>query len=290
MLRSSLVVLIVLILTAPTTLFADDNLAGIEKVVAANALTQPELQNYLVRVETPRIGEMMTSMTAGIPNDVKPPAAPVIFKFWQRNGDGLVFASQEALTPYVAKMVERLSTNLALELNQMILPEDQAEARQALVKNANLRSSEVSLADQLLNRMEIRFNKPTDLNGAFYANGMRLPQKQIEALTFDMDSRKNTINEMNITTAGGLHLSVEIRYLQVAGGYLPERFQVTSPDGQIEDIFEVTLTRIDGFVLPTSMLRTINRPDLQEKLEVFFKDYQLNQPIPEDIQTRLKSR
>ena len=288
MLRSSLVILLFLILTTPAILFADDDLTVLEKVVAANALTQPELQNYLVTVETSRIEEMMSNMTAGMPEDVKPPAPPVIVKFWQRNGEGLVFAKKETMTPYVEKMVNRLSANLAIELYEMILPADQADARQALIKNAKLKSSEVSLAEQLIQRLEITFNKPTDLNGAFYVSGMRLPQKQINTLTFDIDTRTNTVNEMSLTVEGGLQLSVEIRYRAVTGGHIPERFQITSPDGKVEDIFEATLAEVDNFVLPTSMLRTINRPELQETLEVFFKDYQLNQPIPEDIQTRLK--
>ena len=288
MLRSSLVILLFLILTTPTILLANENLAVLEKVVAANALTQPELQNYLVTVETSRIEEMMSSMTAGMPEDVKPPAPPVIVKFWQRNGEGLVFAKKETLTPYVEKMVNRLSANLAIELYEMILPADQADARQALIKDAKLKSSEVSLAEQLIQRLEITFNKPTDLNGAFYVSGMRLPQKQINTLTFDIDTRTNTVNEMSLTVEGGLQLTVEIRYRAVTGGHIPERFQITSPDGKVEDIFEATLAEVDNFVLPTSMLRTINRPELQETLEVFFKDYQLNQPIPEDIQTRLK--
>ena len=290
MFRSSLVVLSFLILTTPTILFANDNLAVLEKVVAANALTQPELQNYLVTVETSRIEEMMSSMTAGMPADVKPPTPPVIVKFWQRNGEGLVFAKKETLTPYVEKMVNRLSANLAIELYEMILPADQADARQTLIKNAKLKSSEVSLAEQLIHRLEITFNKPTDLHGAFYVSGMRLPQKQINTLTFDIDTRTNTVNEMSLTVEGGLQLTVEIRYLEVTGGHIPERFQITSPDGKVEDVFEATLAEVDSFVMPTSMLRTINRPELQEKLEVFFKDYQLNQPIPEDIQTRLKGQ
>jgi len=290
MLRSSLLILLFLILTTPAILFANDDLTVLEKVVAANALTQPELQNYLVTVETSRIEEMMSSMTAGMPEDVKPPKPPVIVKFWQRNGEGLIFAKKENLTPYAEKMVNRLSANLAIELYEMILPADQADARQALIKNAKLKSSEVSLAEQLIQRLEITFNKPTDLNGAFYVSGMRLPQKQINTLTFDIDTRTNTVNEMSLTVEGGLQLSVEIRYRAVTGGHIPERFQITSPDGKVEDIFEATLAEVDNFVLPTSMLRTINRPELQETLEVFFKDYQLNQPIPEDIQTRLKVR
>jgi hypothetical protein len=290
MLRSSLVVLFFLILTTPTILFANDNLAVLEKVVAASSLIQPELQNYLVTVETSRIEEMMSSMTAGMPADVKPPTPPVIVKFWQRNGEGLVFAKKETLTPYVEKMVNRLSANLAIELYEMILPADQTDARQTLIKNAKLKSSEVSLAEQLIHRLEITFNKPTDLHGAFYVSGMRLPQKQINTLTFDIDTRTNTVNEMSLTVEGGLQLTVEIRYLEVTGGHIPERFQITSPDGKVEDIFEATLAEVDNFVLPTSMLRTINRPELQEKLEIFFKDYQINQPIPEDIQTRLKGK
>jgi hypothetical protein len=290
MFRSSLVVLSFLILTTPTILFANDDLAVLEKVVAANALTQPELQNYLVTVETSRIEEMMSNMTAGMPADIKPPTPPVIVKFWQRNGEGLVFAKKETLTPYVEKMVNRLSANLAIELYEMILPANQADARQALIKNAKLKSSEVSLAEQLIQRLEITFNKPTDLNGAFYVSGMRLPQKQINTLSFDINTRTNTVSEMSLSVEGGLQLTVEIRYREVAGGHLPERFQITSPDGKVEDIFKATLAEVGNFVLPTSMLRTINRPELQETLEVFFKDYQLNQPIPEDIQNRLKAK
>ena len=187
-------------------------------------------------------------------------------------------------------MVNRLSANLAIELHEMILPADQADARQTLIKNAKLKSSEVSLAEQLIHRLEITFNKPTDLHGAFYVSGMRLPQKQINTLTFDIDTRTSTVNEISLTVEGGLQLTVEIRYLEVTGGHIPERFQITSPDGKVEDIFEATLAEVDSFVLPTSMLRTINRPELQETLEIFFKDYQLNQPIPEDIQTRLKGQ
>jgi hypothetical protein len=284
------VVLFFLILTTPTILFANDDLALLEKVVAANELTQPELQNYFVTVETSRIEEMMSSMTTGIPSDVKPPTPPVIIKFWQRNGEGLVFAKKETLTPYIEKMVKRISSNLAIELHEMILPADQAEARQALAQKAKIKSSEVSLAEQLIHRLEITFNEPTDLHGAFYVSGMRLPQKRINRLTFDIDSQTNTVNELSLSVEGGLQLTVEIRYLEVTGGYIPERFQITSPDGKVEDIFEATLEEVDNFVLPTSMLRTINRPDLQETLEVFFKGYQLNQPIPEDIQTRLKAQ
>lgn len=290
MLRSSLAIFIFCILIAPTILLAEDNLAALDKVVSANAQTQPNLQNYQVTVETSRIEEMMNSMTTGMPADVKPPAPPVIVKFWQRNGEGAILARQEVVSSFVEKMVTRLSANLAIELHEMILPAAQTEMRRTLVKDAVVKSSEVSLADQLIHRLEITFNQPTDLDGAFYVSGMRLPQKQVNKLIFDIDTRTNTVNELSIAVDNGLQLTVEIRYHEVPGGHIPERFQITSPDGKVEDIFEVKLTEIDDFVLPKSMLRTIRRPELQEKLEVFFKDYQINQPIPEDIKARLKVR
>jgi hypothetical protein len=290
MFRASLIALILFSLIVPSLLYAGNNLAILEAVVKANGGVQPTLQNYLATVETSRIEEMMTRLTSGMPPEVKPPTPPVITKFWQRNGEGLVYARKTQLAPYVEKMVKQISANLAVELNEMLLPPARAEQRRELAKGANIKLSEVALADHLMHQLEITFEKPTDLNGAFYVSGMRLPQKQIKSLTFDIDSDTNTVNELGVVADNGLRLSVEIRYLKVAGGYLPERFQVTSPDGKVDDLFEVKFTEVGNYLLPASMLRIIRRPELQENLEVFFKDYQVNQPIPEDIQTRLKNQ
>lgn len=290
MLRSSLILLVFFFLTTPSSLFANDGLAILEQVASASTKTQPELQNYLVTVETSRIEEMMSRMTTGMPADVKPPPPPVIVKLWQRNGEGLVYAKQASLTPYVEKMVKQISTNLAIELNEMLLPATQSEQRHALMHGADIKSSEVALTDNLIHHLEISFKKPTDLNGAFYASGIRLPQKQIKSLAFDIDAKTNTVRELALVADNGLHLTVEIRYIEVTGGSIPERIQVTSPDGKVDDRFEVKFIEVGGFLLPESMLRVIRRPELQEDLEVFFKDYQVNQPIPEEIQTRLESQ
>jgi hypothetical protein len=289
MLRASLIAIALCTLTLPSLLYAND-LSILEQVVAANSRTQPGLQNYLATVETSRIEEMMTRMTAGMPAEVKPPEPPVIVKFWQRNGKSLVYAKQSQLSPYVEKMVKQLSVNLAMELNQMLLPEIRSEKRRGLAKAAEIKTSDVALAGDIIHRLEISFSEPTDLNEAFYASGMRLPQKQISTLTFDIDSKTDTVNEMSLLTGDGLQLTVEIRYIAVRGGYIPERFQITSPDGKIDDRFEVKFAEVGGYLLPASMLRVIQRPELQEELEVFFKNYQVNQPVPEDIQTRLDSR
>lgn len=290
MLRTSLITLIIITLATPSLSLAGDNLEDLEKVVAAKEQIQPDLQSYLATVETARVREMMASMTSGMPSDIEPLPPPVITKFWQRNGKGLVYAGQAQLTPYVEKMVQQISANMAIDLNEMLLPAAQAEQRRELAKDAEVKSSEVALADKLIHHLEITFAKPTDLNGAFYASGIRLPQKQINSLTFDIDTRANTVSEMSLVVDNGLRLTVEIRYLAVAGGYIPERFKVSSPDGKIDDLFEVKFSEVDSYLLPASMLRIIRRPELQESLEVFFKDYQVNQPIPEDVQVQLDSR
>lgn len=289
MLRSSICALFLVILSMPAPLLAEDSLAAIEAVALANSQTQIKLQSYTATVETSRIEEMMASMTQGMPSDVAPPPTPVIKKFWQRNGKGRVFAEQSQLTPYVEKMVKQISANLAVELNEMLLPTGQTEQRRELSKEAQVKTSEVALADSRIQRLEILFKQPTDLNQAFYASGLRLPQKQVKSLLFDIDTRSNTVSEFELLTDSGLHLTVEIRYLKVEGGHIPERFKITSPDGKIDDLFEVKFTEVDGFQLPSSMLRVIHRPELQDNLEVFFKDYRVNQPVSEELQSQLEN-
>jgi len=288
--RNTLILLLFLALAPPSFLFAGDDLNILDQVVAANAQAQTCLQRYLVTVETSRILEMMDNMTSGMPAEVAPPQAPIIFKFWQREGQGLIYASQTQLAPYVAKIVGQLSANLAIELNEIILPKSRAEQRRALTESASIKTSKVALADQRMQRLEIIFDQPTDLDEAFYVSGMRLPQKQVTSLRLDIDTRTETVSEMSIITSNGTNLAVEIRYLEVDGGHIPERFQITSPDGKTDDLFEVSFDKVGEFILPKSMVRTINRPNLQDKLEVFFKGYQINQPIPEDIRARLKEQ
>lgn len=290
MLRSFLTSLAFLILTIPSLLFAADDLAILESVVATNERVQPGLQNYLATVETTRIEEMMSRLTKGIPPDVKPPPPPVINKFWQREGKGLVYASNAQLAPYVDRMVQQISANLAVELNEMLLPPERAGQRRDLVKGAKITASDVALADKLIHHLEINFSQPTDLDQAFYVSGMRLPQKQIKSLIFDVDGTTGMINELEIVAVDDLQLTVEIRYIEAPGGHIPERFKVTSPDGKIDDLFEVKFITVDGYLLPSSMLRTIRRPDLQEDLEVVFKNYRVNQPMPADIQNRLNGQ
>lgn len=289
MIRIFSVFLVLFFLAPDAPSLAVDELEPLEAVVMAVEQTQPGLFNYLATVETSRIEEMMTRLTQGIPSDVKPPPTPVIYKFWQRNGESLVYASNTQATPFVEKMVDQISSNLAIELNEMLIPKGREQQRQELVKDAKVTLSDVALADKTIHHLEINFSEPKDLDQAFYLNGMRLPQKQIRSLVFDINAETHTVNEMEILVESGLQLTVEIRYLEVEGGMIPERFKVTSPDGKIDDLFQVTFTEVEGFKLPGSMLRTIQRPELQDQLEVKFKDYRVNQPMPPEVEKRLQN-
>ena len=62
MLRSFLASLAFLFLTYPSLLFAADDLAILESVVAAGERVHPELKNYLTTIETARIEELMARL------------------------------------------------------------------------------------------------------------------------------------------------------------------------------------------------------------------------------------
>jgi hypothetical protein len=233
--KPSLFALLCLALAWPASLMAEGNMEVLESVVAANTQLQPGLQNYLVNVETPRIQELVARLTNALPADDTPPL-PVLKRFWQRSGTTLVFAAETQLPPHVEQLVKLFSDNLAVEPLETVLPVEQAAQRRELAKDASIMLSEVVLADNLIKRLEISFQKPTDLDGAFYVEGIHLPQEQISELVFDIDTKTNTVSELLVASGSGLRLTAEIRYLAVPGGHIPERIRITSPDGKIDDL------------------------------------------------------
>jgi len=267
---------------------ATDGLALLETAATAQLRQQPGLENYQVTVETGKVAEMIQRMTASMPPDLPRPVAPVLTKYWQRQpAFNLVLAEGGSTGPYVQQMIERFSASLAVDLEDALLPEDQAAARAVLAEHATLKTVETSLADQLLHRLELTFSKPTDLDGAFYAADLRLPQKQVTALSFDIDAATRTLRELTVLTAAGLKLTVEIRYHRTDAGYLPERVSVTSPDGSVDDSIEVVYGRVGDYVLPQKMLRKLHRPDLEEDLAVDFRNYQVNTEFPANVRELL---
>jgi hypothetical protein len=66
--------------------------------------------------------------------------------------------------------------------------------------------------------------------------------------------------------------------------------RVTSPDGKIDDRLEVTFTEESGYLLPQKTVRHLQRPDLQDHLEVTFSDYRVNQQFPAEVEAQFASQ
>lgn len=289
MLGSSLIALLCLLFSFPADLHADENLEVLEAVAAASAQVQPGLDSYLATVETKRLEEILTRMTNAVPADLTPPV-PEILKYWQRNGRVVFFARESAPSPYVEQLIKLLTDNLAVEPGEMLLPLKRAEQRRQLVQAASTKLSEVALADKLIKRLEITFAMPTNLGGAFYSAAAYLPENHVTALVLDIDTDTHTVSEIQVVSDSGLHLTAEIRYIAVTNGYLPERLKITSPDGAIDDLFEIKFSEIDGYFLPTTMQRSNRSPGHEQDLKVVFKNLRVNQPVPDDIKAHLEQQ
>lgn len=283
-----LLVLTGLLLSSPNLFAAEDHLTALEATVQDRDRLQPGLETYIVTVETAKVSEMIQKMTASMPPDVPRPQAPEITKYWQRsNGRSLVLAKSSQAMPYVEQMIERFSSTLAVALDDLLMPAETSSLRRRLTSGATVKMAETALAGQVLQQIDITFAEPVDLGDAFYRSGLRLPRKQVSTLHFDIDKQSATVTELDVTTADGTTLTVEFRYRTVPGGHLPERIHTTSPDGRIDDLFEVTFAETGGFILPLRMVRTLRRPDLTDDLDVSFNNYRINQPLPEEIRIRL---
>lgn len=285
-----ILLLTILCLALPVGASAENRLALLENAVQSAASLQPGLNSYRVTVHTERIAETIASMTAGMPPDMPRPQVPVVVKYWRRGTpQSLIVAEGDQASPFMQQMVERVSSSLAIEPELLLLPPDKGLQRQRLADLATIRNSETNLAGNLLQRMEILFPSPADIGEAFYGNGLRLPQKDVVKLQFDIDGKSRTIHELTVQTGTGELLLAEFRYQPTAGGMVPERVRVTSPDGKVDDRLEITFTEVDGYLLPAKTVRRLNRPGLQDDLEVIFSDYRINQPFPAEIETHFAS-
>ncbi len=287
--RHFLIVLTCLSLSSQL-LAAKSPLETLETVTLRKDSLQPGLERYRTLVETSKISETIDRKSASMTAEASRPAPPIIEKYWMRDVPrSLIVAEQSQTAPYIAQLINRFSKDLAIEFDNVLLPTNKASQRQKLANAANVKLTEVLIADTPLQRVEFIFDHPADLAEAFYTTGLRLPQKQIIKLAFDIDKNTLTINEMTIQTVDGLILTVEIRYLDVAGGFLPQRIQITSPDGHVDDLTEVTFKEISGFHLPSRMVHTFRSPSSHDDLIVTFTDYRINQLFPEDIRTQFEA-
>jgi hypothetical protein len=286
--RLSLFVLTVMLLAAPAAAQVEDRLAALEAAAHSSGTLQPGLENYQATVVTDRIAAMIQSSTASMPADLPRPAVPTVVKYWRLGAPrSVIVATGAQASPFVQQMVQRISANLAIEPDELVLPPGKVAERRRLAGQATVKSTETTVADSVLQRVELLFAIPADLGDAFYGSGLRLPQSGIGKLQFDIDARTRTVRELVVHTTAGDQLLAEFRYRQVRGGWLAERVRVTSPDGKVDDRLEVTFTEVAGYLLPEKTVRILNRPALRDHLEVSFTNYRVNQPFPAEIDAQL---
>jgi hypothetical protein len=285
--RLPLLLLTAISLIVPASGLAENRLAPLEAVAQAAGALQPGLENYRATVQTDRIAAMIQAMTASMPAEMPRPEVPVVVKYWRRGAPrSVIVATGAQASPFMQQMVQRISANLTIEPEELVLPPDQWAERQRLAELATVKSTETALADDVLQQVEIHFTAATDIGSSFYGSGLRLPQNGIAKLQVDIDAKTRTVRELTVQTATGEQYVAEFRYRAAPGGMVIERVRVTSPDGKIDDRLDVTFAEVSGYLLPEKTERSLNRPGLQDHLSVTFSDYRLNQPFPADIEAQ----
>jgi len=261
---------------------------ALEKVARAYAIGQPGLQAYRVTVTTDKISQMFAQMTASLPADAPRPPQPEVVKYWSRAADKAVIRAEgENVFPYMQELVQRFSTQFALDLRSFLLPVARSGDRALLLQNAEVQGSENRIGEVRLLSLAIDFGKPVDLQGAFYGEGLDLPQKQIRRLAIDLDLDLEVVKRIEIVPVAGTAITVEVRHLAVKAGQLPEEILITAPDGSVDDRFETGFDLIEGFWLPVRQVRELHRGDRQERFEVAFSDYRINPELPDEVRALL---
>lgn len=282
-----LCLLLCLHLLFPGLTVADDSLAALEQVIDQRNNLQPGLDNYSVRLVYDKVPEPLQGSSAKIPAQ----GEPALTKYWQRGTAGLVISSNGQTVSSPGEPANPLLPEaLSNGLESILLPANRTEQRNKIAGLGKLKISDTIFGQTVLKRIELDFNPPASLQEAFFSRDLPLPQQQVSKLYFDIDDGTHTLQELGVLTSAGLKLTLEMRYHQVPGGFLPERIKITSPDGQIDDLFEISYQEIEGFSLPARFIRKLQAPDRQNSLIVTFEDYQINHPFPDEIRARMEPR
>jgi len=244
-----------------------------------------------VTLKTDKFEEMVARMTASMPPDLPRPTAPQLVKYWSRaSGASLIRGEGGNVFPYMQEMIARLSAEFAVDLRTLFLPASGTVRRGELLAAAKVESSETVVAAEPTAVVDIAFAAPADLGGAFYGEGLELPQKAIRSLRFELDPKKAVVRGLTITPAAGPALTVAVKHLMVEGGWLPERIAVAAADGSRDDTFVTTFAEIAGFWLPLRQERTVRTAAGSESFTVTFAGYQLNTTFPADVEQALRGR
>lgn len=285
--KTWIVLMLLALLVTPA--WAAGDIQELEKVARAYSIGQPGLQTYRATVVTDKIAQMLDQMTANLPADMPRPPQPEVVKYWSRSADkAVVVAEGENVFPYMQELVKRFSRQYILDLRNFLLPVTRSGDRALLLEKAQVKASENRIGEVRLLSLVINFPQPADLNGAFYGDGLDLPQKQIRRLSIDLDLGLEVVKRMEIVPVKGPSMTVEVRHLTVKAGQLPEQILITAPDGSIDDRFETSFDLVDGYWLPVKQVRVLHHGTHKDRLEVTFTDYQINPELPEAVRALLK--
>jgi hypothetical protein len=262
---------------------------SLEKVARSYAVSQPGLQRYRTSIVTDKITQMLDKMTAGLPADAPRPPQPVVIKYWSRATESSLIRAEGADGfPYMQDIVQRFSGEFTLELRSFLLPAAKAGERARLLGKSRVKRSENQIGEMRIENLVIDFDEPVNLNGAFYGQGLEIPQQQIKQLVVDLDLDQEVVKRFEVTTASGDIRLVEVRHYAIKGGQVPSEILVTSPDGSIDEDFKIRVDLIDGFWLPVRMYHTSRKGDLTEDLYVKFLDYEVNLELPKTVREQLQ--
>jgi hypothetical protein len=270
--RYSALILALLLLFIPITAFSQ--LSLIEEVARSYADAQPNLESYRAEIKTDKINEMIAKMTASMPSEMQRPMEPSLVKYWRRNMGSTVRPSGTVM-PNMQQMINRFSQQFAIDLDRFFFPADKVEQRAALITQATVKSADTQIGTEILHNIELLFEPPATISGAFYNIGLDLPQDGITRLEFEIDPKKKLLRQIIIESTKSPQLTVAIRHAEFADEQFPVDISITSPDGKIDDHFVTTLETIENFQLPVKQVRNIHRPGIIDEMLVEFKNYKI---------------
>lgn len=273
------IILPLLLLLVPTLATAFDT-GLLDRVGQTYQSGQPGLESYAVTLETGKFEEILAKMTANMPPDLPRPAPPKLVMYWTAaSGRTLIRGEGSEAFPYMQEMIQRFSREFAVDLRNLFLPPAGAGKRAELLKGATVESFATKAATFNSERVDIAFPAPVDLQGAFYGDGLDLPQSGVLALGFDLDTDQGILRRIDIVTDDERRLIVEIRHRLFNGKPLPEEIRITSPDGSVDDLFAASFAEIDGYLLPQRQEFRRQRSGKTESTTVTFSEYRINTPL-----------
>ena len=270
--RYPALIVIILLLFVPVSAFTQPSL--IEDVSRTYADAQPKLQSYQVELKTDKIKEMIARMTASMPAEMPRPSEPKLTKYWHRDMGSTVRA-QGTVMPNMQQMVNRFSQHFAIDLDRFFFPPDQANRRSVLMKQAEVKSADTQIGTETLHSIELLFKQPAKVAGAFYGNGLDLPQAGITRLEFEIDPKKMLLQQMIIESTEMPQLTVVIRYAEFADEEFPVDLRTTSPDGEVDEHFITTMGETSGFYLPIKQVRNSRRQGVVDDMTIEFLNYKI---------------